>query len=299
MWHSMDLRFRYFWPLFNKQMNIFSNVLNLNSKEFPKYNDFRIEIHSVFVKPRRFYSIYIQVQIKIRYLLRFIFKRRIVYIWYTGELISPPKGYDLTLSFLPTSGNNIYWPLWASYIDYSDDGTLSDRGTSIQMEALLKPRSLNTIGDRQWKACAFISNNVDWRFELARNLQSLGLLDIYGNSVNKSVSSKRQISSEYMFQLCFENTVQDNYITEKPIEAWFDGNIPIYTGSADYKYLNAMALVDCHRIPIKEMSFFIENQIRDQAAMLTKWQQPILSQAYDYQIFLTFLKKAFSDRFEK
>jgi hypothetical protein len=295
----MNLRFRYFWPLFNKKINIFTKILDLSFEEFSKYSNSRIEIHSVFVKPRRFYSMYIQVQIKIRCLLRLIFKRRIIYIWYTGELINPPNGYDLTLSFLPTSRNNIYWPLWASYIDYNNDATISDRGTAIPMEALLKPRSLNTIGDRQWKACAFISNAVDWRFELARNLESLGLLDIYGNSVNKPVSSKRQVSSKYMFQLCFENTVQDNYITEKPIEAWFDGNIPIYTGSADYKYLNPMALIDCHRTPINEMCLFIENQMSDHAAMLTKWQQPILSHAYDYQIFLTFLKKAFVERFEK
>lgn len=43
---------------------------------------------------------------------------------------------------------------------------------------------------------------------------------------------KREAISNYMFNLAFENSVEDGYVTEKPFDAMLSGTVPIYLGDA-------------------------------------------------------------------
>jgi hypothetical protein len=289
----MRVYFKYFCKLFDHKNNIFVNVLEKNFNEFKSW---KIEIHSVFTRPRRFYHIYIQIQIYFRLVMRRVFKFQKIYIWYTGELIDPPKGYDLTLSFLPTQGNNVYWPLWATYTDYMKVGSVYDRGFSFPINKLMSLRELESIEGRKWKACAFLSEAIGWRFELAKELECLGLLDIFGKSVGKEVVSKSTVAKNYLFQFCFENKVQGLYVTEKPFEAWLDGNIPIYFGGSDVEYLNTNAMIDCRDLQSSKIPQFIKSQMKDKAASLKKWNQPILQKPYNYEYFQDFLYKCILNR---
>lgn len=47
------------------------------------------------------------------------------------------------------------------------------------------------------------------------------------------VANKDDFLQQYKFNLAFENSCHDGYITEKIIEAWAAGSIPIYWGSKD------------------------------------------------------------------
>ena len=287
----MKIKFRYFWANFNPTNNIFQQILNSELIDEFHSAKFIIEIHSVFVRPRRIYFWYLPVQIYIRKILRHIFRRKIIYIWYTGELIAPPKGYDLTLSYAPTNKNNIYWPLWATYVDYAASGSKFDRGHASTMQELSSGRSRSALDSRQRKACAFISNPVDKRLRIARLLEVHGLLDIYGKAVEKPVFSKSEIARLYAFQFCFENTIESGYVTEKPVEAWLDGTIPIYCGGNDNRYLNAAALIDCTGISEPDLIDFIRQNMQDTPQNEKRSNEPILSKAYDYSAFTNALMK--------
>ena len=293
----MKIKFRYFWANFNPSNNIFQQILNRVLIDEFHSAKFIIEIHSVFVRPRRIYFWYLPVQIYIRKILRYTFRRKIIYIWYTGELIAPPKGYDLTLSYAATDKNNIYWPLWATYVDYAAHGGKFDREHTPSIDRLMSQDPMITTDGRMWKACAFISNSIDWRFDVAKQLEALGLLDIYGKAVGKPTTTKSEIAQQYAFQFCFENQIQGLYVSEKPIEAWLDGNIPIYAGGADYEYINPSALIDCRKVATNEWINHIRLSMSDHHSAKSKLSTPILLKPYDYSLFIDFLREEIRSKF--
>ena len=287
----MKIRFRYFWNSFDPSHNIFINIINEIFQNENNYKSITIEFHSVFVRPRRLSILYISAQIRFRKLLRSIFRRKVIYVWYTGEIIKPPKGYDITLSYWPTTLNNIYWPLWATYIDHPPRNSKFDRAYAPTMRELISKRPSEKFSGRRWKACAFISNPADERLKIARVLELEGLLDIYGRAVGKPVPVKSKIACNYAFQFCFENTIQRGYVSEKPIEAWLDGTIPIYCGGNEERYLNSKALIDCTNLTGQHLVDFVKQSMQYELEAPSRSSEPILLKAYDYDDFIKAVSK--------
>jgi len=52
----------------------------------------------------------------------------------------------------------------------------------------------------------------------------------HNNTLN--TEHKRQVVAQYMFNLAFENSVEDGYVTEKPFDALIAGSVPVYLGDA-------------------------------------------------------------------
>lgn len=64
------------------------------------------------------------------------------------------------------------------------------------------------------------------------------------NNVGGRVKDKRKFLSSYKFSFAMENTKGDGYVTEKIIDSFLAGNIPIYYG--DYmvdQYINPKAFI--------------------------------------------------------
>ncbi|WP_281683310.1 glycosyltransferase family 10 domain-containing protein [Zunongwangia profunda] len=88
------------------------------------------------------------------------------------------------------------------------------------------------------------SNNVDLiklRSEIALYGYKYGFLDIYGKGWPQGISKedsrnnnwverKKEILGKYRFNLCFENTIAENYITEKIWDSIENYCLPIYFG---------------------------------------------------------------------
>lgn len=73
-----------------------------------------------------------------------------------------------------------------------------------------------------------------------RNRKSL--MSIYKGSCQ----SKLDTLSKYRFCLCFENMAMDGYITEKIIDCFYAGTIPLYLGAPDIdKYIPENCYIDC------------------------------------------------------
>ena len=51
-----------------------------------------------------------------------------------------------------------------------------------------------------------------------------------GNNINKIVENKIDFLSEYKFSIAMENSNGDGYVSEKIVDSFLSGTIPIYYG---------------------------------------------------------------------
>jgi hypothetical protein len=172
-------------------------------------------------------------------------------IFFTGENERPPYGeWDCYLSFDLNSygGKNAYLPLW--WITSSDliRPTVSPYlGRSITLDEMLAPRESNSR--KRNKFCvAFIGKAYPFRMQAIAALSALGKVDVFGgiarNSGKKAASEKYETSQKYKFVFAFENDLFPGYVTEKALEAWATGAIPLYWGSDPSGYLNQDAMIN-------------------------------------------------------
>ena len=66
-----------------------------------------------------------------------------------------------------------------------------------------------------------------------------------GSSYRGPIRDKQRVLNRYSFSLCFENTSFPGYITEKIIDCFFAGTIPVYLGAPDVEhYIPAGSFID-------------------------------------------------------
>lgn len=175
-----------------------------------------------------------------------------VSVWYSGENVRPPlSDWDLTLSFDPSSGAaaNEYLPLWwllfpellapalaseDARLRYADLPTLSEAAQGRD----------SRTGDRQGFACAVIGNPEPVRMRVLRALGEIGPVDVYGRLTGRPVARKADVLSNYRFTVCFENDVFPGYVTEKLVETWACGSIPLWNGLEHSRYMNQAAIIN-------------------------------------------------------
>jgi len=125
--------------------------------------------------------------------------------------------------------------------------------------------------------CNIEGKNVDLirkRSEIAMYGSKCGLLDVYGKGWSKCISKedsrngnwgerKETILENYHFNLCFENTVFPNYITEKIWDSIENYCLPIYYGNGEssiYSSFPKNSFIDYNEFTNeKELFEYIEN----------------------------------------
>ena len=171
-------------------------------------------------------------------------------IHYTGEPVAPPFGVaDLTLSFDldEYDASNAYLPLIYLSADESV-GAVSEasmrRGTSVSIQAATRSRGIGDTPARTGFVCAFLRNPEPTRLRAISMLQEVGEVDVFGPLTQKPVVSKFAVASKYRYMLCFENSPRPGYITEKPLDAWAAGCVPLWRGLDPASVLNPKALIN-------------------------------------------------------
>jgi hypothetical protein len=280
-----NFRFLFFWSKFNPDNNFFVDSFRdfLNESKLNLEFDLsqlEFEFHSVFGWPRRFNPMKRLLRLWLVKSKNALLGKTTILIWYSGELGKPPKGYDLTLSYSPTLGNNIYLPVWAIYTSHDVSPRKYDREFIFNWKKLLSTRELRSFENNRI-ACTFISNPTPERLRYAQALERLGIVDIYGIAVGKPIESKLDVSKDYIFQLCLENQDEENYVTEKPFEAWMCGNIPIYKVNGNLAGLNKDSIVNISDYdPIhleQQLHFLIQNQDK----LDRMYREPILAATFE------------------
>lgn len=142
-------------------------------------------------------------------------------LFFTGENIPPEERFfDYSMSFEPRSAHNYYLPLYRLYGDYPS--------------AFRERRLDRSTWESKRTAAAVFSNRAsgfrNWTYEqLHRDFGA----DSGGkafNTVGGPVADKAAFLSGYRFSMAFENTRWSGYTTEKLVEAYASGTVPLYWG---------------------------------------------------------------------
>ncbi|TDQ19583.1 glycosyl transferase family 10 (putative fucosyltransferase) [Algoriphagus boseongensis] len=169
-------------------------------------------------------------------------------IFYTGENHRPNFflcDYALGFDFIDRP-NYLRVPLY-SILWYYDFSTL------------LFPKHLETIQQNpKSKFCCFVASNygADERNKIFKKLSSYALVDSGGrvlNNVGGPVPDKIEFMRPYKFCIAYENSSYPGYVTEKIMDCFIAGCIPIYWGSPCIeKDFNPKRIVNRHNFASDE-----------------------------------------------
>ncbi|MCQ2520972.1 MAG: glycosyltransferase family 10 [Lachnospiraceae bacterium] len=92
------------------------------------------------------------------------------------------------------------------------------------------------------------------------------------------VPDKLEFQKQYKFSFAFENSSFPGYVTEKIVDAWAAGSIPLYWGAPDVAdYFNPKAFIDCTNMKSEsEIIDAVKELDEDDHKYLTMLREPIL-----------------------
>lgn len=223
-------------------------------------------------------------------------KKAKVNIFFTGENERPPFGdWDAYLSFdlHDYDGKNAYLPLWwITCTDLAGERIAPYLDAPVTVEALLKSRKVN-FNERKKFCVAFIGKAYPFRMQSLNAISKIENVEVYGAIARKDVTSKLEASRKFRFVFAFENDLYPGYVTEKVIEAWATGAIPLYWGSDPKEYINPGAIINLSEF--KSLTEFVA-YVKKVNSTPELWQsiaeQPILLKAPDLTEVRDVLKRA-------
>jgi len=151
-------------------------------------------------------------------------------------------GFDQDLFF---GTRYLYYPLYAT------KGYREDLNKALEKHMLDESVFLGKN-----KFCNMVVSNLtsasDERIVFFKHLSKYKKVDSAGKVLNNmpeglSVKDKLKFQQQYKFSIAFENSTYPGYTTEKIIQAWAAGTIPIYWGDPTIaSQFNEKAFINCH-----------------------------------------------------
>jgi hypothetical protein len=84
-------------------------------------------------------------------------------------------------------------------------------------------------------SCIFSSKNWNsyhrMRLRVYDRLKDDSRVDFYGSGCDKPIDKKIEALKEYRFSIVIENSIESDYFTEKLLDCFLTGTIPVYVGS--------------------------------------------------------------------
>ena len=214
-------------------------------------------------------------------------KYNCIRIFYTGECITPNFNecdYAIGFDRLQFGDRYIRVPLYRLFQYKKNAESLFSRRV-FTMDDLEKKKGF----------CSFVYSNCfaqNKRTEMFEKLSQYKQVDSggrYRNNIGGAVDDKMAFQSKYKFSIAFENTSYPGYSTEKLMEAFAAGTIPIYYGDPDIiQDFNPGAFVNCHDYPsledaierVKEIdqSDELYLQIRNTPPYASEWNSSVLEE---------------------
>lgn len=197
-------------------------------------------------------------------------------IFYTGENTVPDFNlcdYAIGFEHMEYGDRYIRIPLYV--VNYRDDYQ-----HMLDIRGRIQPRE---------KFCSFVaSNNAEadsMRKDLFDKLSAYRQVDAGGRYLNNigqpnGVEDKQAFQEQYRFSMAIENSSSPGYCTEKIIQAFAAGTIPIYWGDPKVgEYFNEKAFVNCHNYrTIDEVVDVVKEINEDDIRYEKMLQQPILKE---------------------
>lgn len=273
----VKMNFVNFWNGFNKENNYFINTLRKKyTVEISKNPDYII-----YGYPGYDYLDFDGVR-----------------IFFTGENIRPDFNlcdYALGFDYMEFGDRYLRFPL---YILYEED----------LKKALCKHENIKDSISNKTGFCNFVysNNKADaLRENFFNKLCSYKKVDSGGkylNNIGYKVQNKYDFQKQYKFSIAFENSSTEGYTTEKIVQAFASGTIPIYWGNPNiHKEFNTESFVNCFDYTSFDNVIDRIIQIdKDDGLFIHILQQPILNEPLDIaQYYEKSLLNFFSNIFDQ
>ena len=154
-------------------------------------------------------------------------------IWFTMENIRPPMQEDLLTSLsydqFDFGGTNVYLPCWYLEVGIFEPVQRDWVGIESNMSSLLNPRRLEGFNSKKF-ACSIFRNPHQVRLRGIEALNTIEKVDLYGPISGRFLKDKFSVARNYKYTVCFENDLYPGYVTEKLLESYITGTVPIYWG---------------------------------------------------------------------
>ena len=197
-----------------------------------------------------------------------------VRIFYSAENLIPDfKTYDYSLTFCKSSFQDRNWrvPLYTVWNDFS-----------IKLDSLLGFRNAAKLSQNKDEFCSFVVSNpyCSFRNNLFKRLEKYKFVHSGGELFNNSgenTENKSLFIRNSKFNIACENESYPGYTTEKILEAFLAGCIPVYWGNPEIALeFNEKAFINCHNYKsINEVVDRIIEIDQNKALYLDYLSQPI------------------------
>jgi len=212
-------------------------------------------------------------------------------IWYTAENIRPllDSEFDAFLSYDLDSygGLNHYLPLWICRL-----GPTTKIANENQI-ALTQSREISMHRSKDFAVVA--SNPEQIRRHFISNLQKTENVEIFGK-LGERVTNKNECLKQFNFNICFENDLYPGYVTEKAIEAYLSGCIPVWRGHDAGQFLNKDAIIDVTDMSILDAVREVKRVSNDSELMTKMRSSPLLMKTIDLDQLVENLRKQYQDK---
>jgi hypothetical protein len=214
--------------------------------------------------------------------------------------------YSLSFDYDTYFGRNHRLPLWWWRLDWPEFASFTHSATGpanaqnhgfealIPINALLQPRAPIEPKSRQF--CVLIAGNPEsLRVNLFLALQTMSPVMGYGNLFNNPLAqSKFNVLPQFRYCLCPENGIYPGYHTEKPVDAWFGGCVPLYSGDRLLvRDFNPRALVNYQdHLSSAEFIDSVRRLEADSNAFNAVYTEPLLLQRPSLFASIQFLREA-------
>jgi hypothetical protein len=146
---------------------------------------------------------------------------------------------------------------------------------------------------RKMNFCMVASNPEHIRNHFVERLKIHSKVDVFGR-LGSPIINKNVTLQNYNFNICFENDLYPGYVTEKAIESYLSGCIPVWRGLDTAGFLNQDAIVDITNLSVEEGIRKIIEVSKDAELMQHIRAQPILKKNVDLAELILNLKNQMS-----
>jgi hypothetical protein len=108
-----------------------------------------------------------------------------------------------------------------------------------------------------------LNSNIHYFYNLLNTIDTVDNISLYNNDISqKSCYNSIEllnVFNKYKFILCFENSYQNGYVTEKIFNCFFAGTIPIYMGAPNIlDYFSESCFINVNNINTNNENDFLD-----------------------------------------
>lgn len=198
-----------------------------------------------------------------------------VTIMYTGENICPDFNlcdYAFGFEYLEFCDRYLRFPVYL--VDFEDSVRAAEKKH-------IAAKSINIERDKPGFCSFVVSNGAanpirKQMFDMLSKYKQVSSGGLYLNNMGGPVANKREFEARHKFCLAFENSTHIGYTTEKIVDAFAAGSVPIYWGDPLIsEVFNPAAFINVHDYAsLEEVCERIKQLDNDDEAYLEMLRQP-------------------------